>query len=162
LKNLYHLFNVLKTERAERGAIDFDMPETKIVFGKNKKIEKIVPYERFDSHKVIEECMLSANICAAKFLNDHKQPGLYRVHEGPTEEKLENLRKFLNEIGLSIPAHREPVPSDYAHILRTVQDRPDAHVIQTMLLRSMSQAVYSADNRGHFGLAFDAYAHFTS
>jgi ribonuclease R len=162
LEHLYELFNTLQKARKARGAIDFDLPETKIVFGKDRKIEKIIPYERFDSHRVIEECMLCANICAAKFLEDHEQPGLYRVHQGPTEEKLENLRKFLTEIGLSMPAHREPVPKDYAHILRVVQDRPDAHMIQTMLLRSMSQAVYSPDNRGHFGLAFEAYAHFTS
>lgn len=162
LEHLYALFNILQKARKARGAIDFDLPETKIVFGKDKKIEKIIPYERFESHRVIEECMLCANICAAKFLEQHKQPGLYRVHQGPTEEKLENLRKFLTEIGLGIPAHRDPVPSDYAHILRVVQERPDAHMIQTMLLRSMSQAVYSPDNRGHFGLAFEAYAHFTS
>lgn len=162
LEHLYELFRMLQKARKARGAIDFDLPETKIVFGKDRKIEKIIPYERFESHRVIEECMLCANICAAKFLEGHKQPGLYRVHQGPTEEKLENLRKFLTEIGLGIPAHRNPVPADYAHILRVVQDRPDAHMIQTMLLRSMSQAVYSPDNRGHFGLAYEAYAHFTS
>jgi ribonuclease R len=162
LENLYDLFRTLQKARKTRGAIDFDLPETKIVFGKDRKIEKIVPYERFDSHRVIEECMLCANICAARFLEKHKQPGLYRVHQGPTDEKLENLRKFLQEIGLSMPTHREPVPGDYAHILRVIQDRPDAHMIQTMLLRSMSQAIYSPDNRGHFGLAFEAYAHFTS
>lgn len=162
LQHLYDLFHVLQNARKTRGAIDFDMPETKIIFGKDKKIEKIVPYERFDSHRVIEECMLCANICAAKFLEKNKQPGLYRVHQGPTEEKLENLRKFLKEMGLSMPGHREPVSGDYAHILRVVQDRPDSHMIQTMLLRSMSQAIYSPDNRGHFGLAYEAYAHFTS
>jgi ribonuclease R len=106
--------------------------------------------------------MLCANICAARFLAKHDQPGLYRVHQGPTEEKLENLKKFLNEMGLSIPKTRLPVPGDYAHILRVIQGRPDAHLIQTMLLRSMSQAIYSPDNRGHFGLAYEAYAHFTS
>lgn len=162
LENLYDLFRVLQKARTARGAIDFDMPETKIVFGKDRKIEKIIPYERFDSHRVIEECMLSANICAARFLEKHKQPGLYRVHEGPTEEKLENLKKFLHEMGLSIPLHRQPIPSDYAHIMRVTQERPDANMIQTMLLRSMSQAIYSPDNRGHFGLAYEAYAHFTS
>lgn len=162
LENLYDLFRTLHKARAARGAIDFDLPETKIVFGKDRKIEKIVPYERFDSHRVIEECMLAANICAARFLEKHKQPGLYRVHEGPTEEKLENLLRFLNEIGLRMPGHRQPVPADYAHILRVVQDRADANMIQTMLLRSMSQAIYSPDNKGHFGLAYDAYAHFTS
>lgn len=162
LEDLYDLFRVLQKARATRGAIDFDLPETKIVFGPNRKIEKIVPYERFDSHKVIEECMLAANISAAKYLEKNKVPALYRVHEGPTEEKLNDLRRFLSEMALKMPSHREPVPDDYAHILRTIKDRPDAHMIQTVLLRSMSQAVYSPDNKGHFGLAFDAYAHFTS
>lgn len=162
LENLYELFRVLHKARQARGAIDFDLPETKIVFGADRKIEKIIPYERFDSHRVIEECMLCANICAARFLAKNKQPGLYRVHEGPTEEKLKDLRRFLNELGLKMPGHREPVPGDYAHILRIIQDRPDAHMIQTVLLRSMSQAVYSPDNKGHFGLAYEAYAHFTS
>jgi ribonuclease R len=162
LTHLYDLFRTLHKARKARGAIDFDLPETKIEFGKDRKIKKIVPYERFDSHRVIEECMLCANICAARFLEKNKQPGLYRVHEGPTEEKLENLRRFLNEMGLKMPGHREPVPADYAHILRVIQDRPDAHMIQTILLRSMSQAVYSPENKGHFGLAYEAYAHFTS
>lgn len=162
LTHLYDLFRVLHKARQARGAIDFDLPETKIMFGKDRKIEKIVPYERFNSHRVIEECMLCANICAARFLEKSKQPGLYRVHQGPTEEKLHDLRRFLNEMGLKMPGHREPVPADYAHILRVIQDRPDAHMIQTVLLRSMSQAVYDPDNRGHFGLAYDAYAHFTS
>ncbi|HEX4044443.1 MAG TPA: ribonuclease R [Gammaproteobacteria bacterium] len=162
LTHLYDLFNVLRKARQDRGAIDFDLPETKIIFGKNRKIEKIVPYERFASHRVIEECMLCANICAAKFLEKNKQPALYRVHEGPTEDKLNDLQRFLQEIGLKMPSNRAPVPGDYAHILRVIQDRPDAHMIQTILLRSMSQAIYDPDNRGHFGLAFDAYAHFTS
>lgn len=162
LEELYKLFHVLLAARTKRGAIDFDMPETKIVYGKDRKIEKIVPYERFDSHRVIEECMLCANISAAQFLEKHKQAGLYRVHEGPREEKLEGLRLFLQEIGLTMPAHREPVPADYAKILHQVRERPDSGMIQTMLLRSMSQAIYSPDNKGHFGLAYDAYTHFTS
>lgn len=162
LENLYALFAVLHKARDSRGAIDFDMPETKIVYGKDRKIEKIVPYERFNSHKVIEECMLAANISAAQFLQKHEQPGLYRVHEGPRQEKLEDLRRFLQDIGLKMPVHRDPVPADYAHILRAVRERPDASMIQMMLLRSMSQAIYSPDNKGHFGLSYDAYAHFTS
>ncbi len=162
LINLYDLYHVLTKTRHERGAIDFDMPETKIVFGRDRKIEKIVPYERLNSHRVIEECMLSANICAAEYLQKNKQPGLYRVHEGPTEEKLSDLRKFLIEMGLKMPAHRAPVPGDYASVLRAVKERADAHMIQTVLLRSMSQAVYGPENKGHFGLAYDAYAHFTS
>lgn len=162
LENLYALYRVLVQSRNKRGAIDFDMPETRIVYGQDKKIEKIVPYERFESHKVIEECMLCANISAAKFLEKYEQPGLYRVHEGPKQERLEDLRRFLNEIGLKMVTHRAPVPADYASLLRKVQERPDAHMIQTMMLRSMSQAVYSPDNRGHFGLSYDAYTHFTS
>ncbi len=162
LEQLYALFDVLQKARKTRGAIDFDLPETKIVFGPHRKIEKIVPYERFDSHKVIEECMLAANISTAKYLEKNKVPALYRVHEGPTEEKINDLRRFLSEMALKMPSHREPVPEDYAHILRTIKDRPDAHMIQTVLLRSMSQAVYSPENKGHFGLAFDAYTHFTS
>ena len=138
------------------------MPEIKIVFGKDKKIEKIIPYERFDSHRVIEECMLCANICTARLLEKHEQPGLYRVHQGPTVEKLNDLRRFLSEMALQMPSHRDPVPADYSKILRATKERPDAHVIQTVLLRSMSQAVYSPDNKGHFGLAYEAYTHFTS
>lgn len=162
LTHLYDLFRTLQKARVARGAIDFDMPETKIVFGKDRKIEKIVPYERFDSHRVIEECMLSANICAARFLQKNKQPALYRVHEGPREEKLNDLMRFLKEMALPMPTHREPQPADYSHILRVTKDRPDAKMIQTILLRSMSQAIYSPENKGHFGLAYDAYTHFTS
>lgn len=162
LENLYALFNILEKARKARGAIDFDMPETKIVFGKDRKIEKIIPYERFLSHKVIEECMLAANITTAHYLQKHKQPALYRVHEGPREEKLNDLRRFLQEMGLKMAAHREPVPADYAHVLRVTADRPDSRMIQTILLRSMSQAVYASENKGHFGLAYDAYTHFTS
>jgi ribonuclease R len=162
LTHLYDLFKVLHDARQKRGAIDFDLPETKIVFGKDRKIEKIVPYERFNSHRVIEECMLSANICAARFLEKNEQPALYRVHQGPTQEKLNDLRRFLQEMGLKMPTNREPLPADYATILRAVADRPDANMIQTVLLRSMSQAVYQPENKGHFGLAYDAYTHFTS
>src|SRR3990167_6161798 len=156
LSELYNLFNVLQKARKARGAIDFDLPETKIVFGKDRKIEKIVPYERFNSHRVIEECMLCANICAARYIEKHEHPGLYRVHEGPREEKLEDLQRFLQLIGLKMPAHREVEPSDYAKVLRAVKGRPDANMIQTIMLRSMSQAIYSAENKGHFGLAYEA------
>lgn len=162
LTDLYALFHVLKKARTARGSIDFDLPETKIIFGRDRKIEKIVPYERFESHRVIEESMLCANICAAKVLKKHQMAGLYRVHEGPSAEKLQDLRRFLNEMGLKMPGHREPVPADYAHLLRSTRDRPDAKMIQTILLRSMSQAIYSPDNKGHFGLAYEAYTHFTS
>ena len=162
LSHLYDLFHVLHDLRIERGAIDFDLPETKIVFGKDRKIEKIVPYERYLSHRVIEEAMLSANICAARFLEKNKQLGLYRVHEGPTKEKLNDLKRFLKEMGLTMSKPHAPTPADYANLLRAVKDRPDAHMIQTILLRSMSQAIYNPDNKGHFGLAYEAYTHFTS
>lgn len=162
LQELYNLYYALYNARKLRGAIDFDLPETKIVFGKNRKIKKIVPYERFLSHRVIEECMLAANICAAKFFKKAKLPSLYRVHEGPTVEKLENLRKFLTAMGLPLPRRADPQPADYARILQIAKERPDVSMIQTILLRSMSQAIYSPDNRGHFGLAYDEYTHFTS
>jgi ribonuclease R len=163
LTDLYALYSVLHHARIARGAIDFNLPETKIVFGKNRKIDKIVAYERFQSHRVIEECMLAANISAAKFLAKHSMPALYRIHEGPKERKLDDLRQFLRELGLlSMRGTKRPEPKDYAKILQQVENRPDAHMIQTVLLRSMSQAVYSPENKGHFGLAYEAYTHFTS
>lgn len=162
IQELFALYHALHKGRKKRGSIDFDLPETKIIFGENRKIEKIVALQRNDAHRLIEECMLCANICAARFLLKHDCPGLYRVHEGPSPEKLMDLRKFLNERGLKLPGKSEPTPRDYAKLLMTVADRPDAHVIQTLLLRSLSQAIYDPENRGHFGLAFDAYTHFTS
>lgn len=161
LDQLYDLFKVLLAVRGERGTIDFDTVETQIIFGRNRKIEKIVPRSRNDAHKLIEECMLCANVCAARFLEKHKVPGLYRVHEGPTLEKKLNLNSFLGTMGLALTA-KEITPHDLQTLLHKVKDRPDYHVIQTVVLRSMSQAIYSGDNKGHFGLAFKAYAHFTS
>lgn len=162
LEELFVLYRILRKTREKRGAIDFDLPETKIIFGAGRKIEKIIPTERNDAHRVIEECMLCANICAALFLTKNKCPGLFRVHEGPTQEKLKDLRQFIREMGLKFPARSDPTPTDYSRLLRSVADRPDAHLIQTVLLRSLSQAIYSPENKGHFGLAYDAYAHFTS
>ena len=161
IEELYNLFKVFKQVRADRGTIDFETVETQIIFGRNRKIDKIVPAVRNDAHKVIEECMLSANVCAARFLEKHGVPGLYRVHEGPTLEKRLNLNMFLGSLGLSIPQGKVK-PADLQALLEDVRDRPDFQVIQTMVLRSMSQAVYTSDNHGHFGLAFNAYAHFTS
>ena len=117
---------------------------------------------RNDAHRLIEECMLAANVCAADFLKRNKHPGLYRVHAGPTPEKLENLRAFLRGVGLALGGGEKPHASDYAALMAQVRDRPDAQMLQTMVLRSMQQAVYSPDNIGHFGLAYEAYAHFTS
>lgn len=163
LDTLHDIYQVFKQVRRERGAIEFETTETRIQFDQDRKIDQIVPIVRNDAHKLIEECMLAANVCSAKFLEKHGLPGLYRVHEGPSEQKLENLHSFLGELGLSLPGKADkPHPSDYQQLLSQVRDRPDAHLIQTVMLRSMSQAVYTPDNDGHFGLGYDAYTHFTS
>ncbi|MFK8049218.1 MAG: ribonuclease R [Halioglobus sp.] len=162
LKRLHSLYKVLLGARDKRGAIDFDTVETRIIFDEKRKIEAIVPVARNDAHKLIEECMLSANVAAARFFEEQKLPILYRVHEGPGEQKLENLRSFLGELGLDLRGGDKPSPSDYRELLAAVEDRDDTSVIQTMLLRSLSQAVYQPENKGHFGLHFPAYAHFTS
>ncbi len=161
IEELYNLYNTLIKVRAERGTIDFETVETQIVFGRNRKIDQIVPAVRNDAHKIIEECMLCANVSAAKFLAKHNLPGLYRVHEGPTLEKRLNLNSFLGSLGLSVPSGKI-TPADIQILLSKVKDRPDYQVIQTVVLRSMSQAIYTNDNQGHFGLAFKEYAHFTS
>jgi len=162
LEELFTIYRILHKARIKRGAIDFDLPETKIVFGEGRKIERIVRLQRNDAHRLIEECMLCANISAAKFLIKNEAPGLYRIHAGPSTEKLIDMRKFLGELGLKMPGKEEPSPKDYAVLLKSIEDRPDANVIQTVLLRSLSQAVYSHENIGHFGLAYEAYSHFTS
>ena len=162
LEELYALYKALRKLRAKRGAIDFETTETRIVFGADRKIERIVPVQRNDAHKIIEECMIAANVCAARFLNRHKLPTLYRVHEGPQADRLVDLREFLGELGLSLGGGEKPAAGDYARLLAKVQTRPDAHLIQTVMLRSLSQARYSPDNVGHFGLAHQEYLHFTS
>ncbi len=162
LHELYALYQALRAAREQRGAIDFETTETRIVFGAGRKIEKIVPVVRNDAHKLIEECMISANVCAGEFLLQHDMPGLYRVHQGPGEQKLVDLRAFLGELGLSLGGGEQPEPKHYAKLLDSVRERPDAHLIQTVLLRSLAQAVYSPVNSGHFGLALESYAHFTS
>ncbi len=162
LEELYNLYKAFRKLRNQRGAIDFDTTETRIVFGADRKIERIVPVQRNDAHKIIEECMIAANVCTARFLRRHKLPTLYRVHEGPKAEKLSDLREFLGELGLSLQGGDKPQAGDYAKLLQTVQSRPDAHLIQTVMLRSLSQARYSPDNVGHFGLSHSEYLHFTS
>ncbi len=162
LKRLHALYKALRAARDTRGAIDFETVETRIIFDAQRKIDAIVPVQRNDAHKLIEECMLCANVATARFFEAAKLPILYRVHEGPTAEKLEGLRQFLGELGLNLRGGEKPTPLDYQDLLQQVVDRDDAHVIQTMLLRSLSQAVYQCDNGGHFGLHYDAYAHFTS
>ncbi|MDH5407822.1 MAG: ribonuclease R [Gammaproteobacteria bacterium] len=162
LENLHELYKVLLNSRQQRGAIDFETTETRIVFGADRKIDSIVPVVRNDAHKLIEECMLLANTAAADFLEEHKLPALFRVHEGPNEEKISVLREFLSELGLDLGGGDSPEPKHYAKLLNSIKGRHDAHLIQTVMLRSLKQAVYTPDNAGHFGLAFDAYAHFTS
>lgn len=162
LEVLHGLYKKLRMAREERGAIDFDTVETRIEFGPERKIERIVPVHRNDAHKMIEECMLCANVATARFLEKNKQPALYRIHEGPKDQKLQNLRGFLGELGLNLPGGDKPEPKDYLRLAETIEARPDQHIIQTMMLRSMQQAVYSPENKGHFGLAYEAYAHFTS
>ncbi|GAB3111993.1 ribonuclease R [Aestuariicella hydrocarbonica] len=160
--SLHRLYQTFRVARTARGAIDFETVETRILFDENRKIDQIVPVVRNDAHKLIEECMLAANVCAARFLEKHELPGLYRVHEGPREEKLANLREFLGELGLSMPGQDEPKPENYQALLQSVEGRSDSNLIQTVMLRSLSQAMYQPDNKGHFGLAYTAYAHFTS
>jgi len=162
LEELYSLYKAFRKLRNQRGAIDFETTETRIVFGADRKIERIVPIQRNDAHKIIEECMIAANVCTARFLKRHKLPTLYRVHEGPKAEKLSDLREFLGELGLSLGGGEKPQAGDYAKLLKKVQSRPDAHLIQTVMLRSLSQARYSPDNIGHFGLSHTEYLHFTS
>ncbi|WP_151636323.1 ribonuclease R [Noviherbaspirillum aerium] len=162
LLNLYEVFQALLQARQVRGAIDFETTETYIVCNAAGKIEKIIPRTRNDAHRVIEECMLAVNVCAADLLARHKHPGVYRVHAGPSKEKLNQVRTFLKQMGLHLGGGDTPAASDYAELIPKIKLRPDAVLLQTMLLRSMQQAVYSPDNIGHFGLAYEAYAHFTS
>ena len=162
LLEMHRLFKVLLKRRNKRGAIDFDTTETRIVFGEDRKIDKIIPLVRNDAHKLIEEFMILANVSAAKFLHKHNMPALYRVHGSPKEAKIEALKEFLAEVGMILGGGEKPAPGDYAELLEQLHDRPDAHLIQTVLLRSLQQAVYTPDNNGHFGLAHEAYAHFTS
>ncbi len=163
LRHLYEVFQVLLESRERRGAIDFDTTETKIVCDVNGRIEKIVPRTRNDAHRLIEECMLAANVCTANFVLHHKQLALFRVHEGPTPEKLGQLREFLKVQSLKLGStHGDPTSKDYAKLSLSIRDRPDASLLQTMLLRSMQQAIYTPDNAGHFGLSYEAYTHFTS
>jgi len=162
LENLYALYKVLAAAREARGAIDFDTVELALIFDDEGRIERIVPTARNDAHRLIEECMLAANVCTADFLRGHEHPALYRVHEGPPPEKLEALRAFLGSSALSLGGGDKPQPADYAKLLAKIDGRPDEALLQQVLLRSLSQAQYHPDNVGHFGLAFDAYTHFTS
>ncbi|MDP1594229.1 MAG: ribonuclease R [Gallionella sp.] len=162
LQHLYELFQRLLKAREKRGAIDFETVETQMIFTDQGKIERIVPVVRNDAHKLIEECMLAANVCAAGFLHDHHHPVLYRIHQGPTPEKLEALREFMKEFGLGLTGEDEPQAADYSKLLKRIKGRPDAALLQTVMLRSLRQAKYEPENIGHFGLGYEAYTHFTS
>ncbi len=162
LEALDKLFRTLLKARAKRGAIDFGSTETQINFDEQGKIKEIVPVIRNDAHRIIEECMLAANVCASDFLHANKQPTLFRVHEGPTAERLAALRGFLAEFGLDLGGGDKPHAKEYGVLLEKIKDRPDHGLLQTVMLRSLKQAVYSPENKGHFGLAYEAYTHFTS
>ncbi|MEN9450134.1 MAG: ribonuclease [Pseudomonadota bacterium] len=162
LQNLHSLYQLLRQTREARGAIDFETTETQVIFGPDRKIKQIIPSVRTVAHRIIEECMLLANVSAAHFLLKAKIPTLFRDHAAPAAEKLADLKSFLAELGLRFPNKKTVTPEDYSSLLKLIADRPDAHLIQTVMLRSLSQAIYSPENIGHFGLAFDAYAHFTS
>jgi ribonuclease R len=159
---LHDVYRALLSSRAVRGAVDFETTETQIVCDDNGRIEKIVPRVRTEAHRLIEEAMLAANVCSADFIHQSKHPGLFRVHEGPTPEKKDLLRNYLKALGLPYAVSDEPKPSEFQHIAQATKDRPDAQQIHTMLLRSMQQAIYTPINSGHFGLAYEAYTHFTS
>ncbi|MBX9937551.1 MAG: ribonuclease R [Burkholderiaceae bacterium] len=162
LLNLHDVYRALLQSRQARGAVDFETVETQIVCDDNGRIEKIVPRTRNDAHKLIEEAMLAANVCSADFIAQGKQHGLYRVHEGPTPEKQDILRSYLKAMAVGMTISENPQPAEFQAIAEATKDRPDAQQIHTMLLRSMQQAIYTPVNSGHFGLAFEAYTHFTS
>ncbi len=162
LNDLHALYRILFAARTERGAIEFDSTESKFEFNEQGRISAVVPVIRNDAHRLIEECMLAANVAAARYFERKKVPAIYRIHDLPSEEKLNDLREFLGQLALRLPGGDKPVAADYAQLLREIAERPDRGLIQTVLLRSMQQAMYSAENVGHFGLAYPAYTHFTS
>lgn len=162
LMNLYELYQSLFSQRQARGALEFDSAETKIQFDETQKIENIVEVTRLETHRLIEECMLCANVSAAKYLKRNQVPSLYRVHSGPEAEKVSNLRLILKDMGLSLAGGKKPKPEMYTELLRQLEERPEQHLVQTLLLRSLNQAVYSPKMSGHFGLAYQLYTHFTS
>jgi ribonuclease R len=162
LQSLYELYRLRRSAREREGLMELDMPETRIIYNAERKIEAIVPLLRNEAHRLIEEFMLAANVCAARFIDAAGYPSLYRLHDGPSEEKRDDLRKFLFELGLSLTGGDEPDVRDYARLLDDMARREDAEVIKPIILRSLSQAFYGPDNSGHFALGFSHYTHFTS
>ena len=162
LEELHNMYKVLEQARESRGGISFETEEAKFIFNAERRIERVERTVRNDAHKLIEECMILANIASARFVEKHQEPALFRDHDRPSDDSITSFRTVLNELGLSLPGGVKPEPIDYAELLTQIADRPDAEMLQTMLLRSMKQAVYDPENRGHFGLALQSYAHFTS
>ena len=162
LEELHSMYKVLEQAREARGGISFETEEAKFIFNAERRIERVERTVRNDAHKLIEECMILANIASARFVEKHQEPALFRDHDRPSDDSITSFRTVLNELGLSLPGGAKPEPIDYAELLTQIADRPDAEMLQTMLLRSMKQAVYDPENRGHFGLALQSYAHFTS
>jgi ribonuclease R len=162
LLDLLDVYRALLKSRVKRGAVDFESTETHIICDDLGRIEKIVPRTRTDAHRLIEESMLAANVCAADFIAQAGHASLFRVHEGPTPEKRVTLQNYLRSLGLGLSVSDEPKPAEFQAIALATKERPDAAQIHTMLLRSMQQAIYTPANSGHFGLAYEAYTHFTS
>lgn len=162
LEELYSMYKVLEQSRAQRGGISFESDEPKFIFNAERRIERVEHTVRNDAHKIIEECMILANIASARFVEKHNEPALFRDHDRPSDDSITGFRTVLNELGLTLPGGAKPEPIDYSSLLEQIADRPDHEMLQTMLLRSMKQAVYDPENRGHFGLALASYAHFTS
>lgn len=162
LQELHALYKVLDQARAERGGIAFETEEAKFIFNAERRIERVEPTVRNDAHKLIEECMIMANVAAARFVEKHNEPALFRVHDRPSDDHISALRSVLSELGLTLGGGLKPQPKDYATLMDEVSERPDREMLQTMLLRSMKQAIYDPENRGHFGLALASYGHFTS
>lgn len=162
LRNLHNLYRALKRSRNQRGAIEFETQESKFIFNAQRKIDHIVPVVRNDAHKMIEECMILANVSAARLLEKHQASALYRVHDEPDDSRLNAFKSYLGEVGIEHKIGDSATPKDFTRVVDLIRNRPDQELIQTMLLRSMKQAVYEPDNIGHFGLALEAYAHFTS
>ncbi|QBL10237.1 ribonuclease R [Rheinheimera sp. D18] len=162
IEALNRLYKTLAKVRGQRGALEFETVETRFVFNSHRKIEQIVPVHRVESHKIIEECMIMANVAAARFIEKHDAHTLFRVHERPDADRFDNFRRFLAELGIEANLSKEPTPLELTETLAKLGERPDRELIETTMLRSMKQAVYQGDNQGHFGLALEAYAHFTS
>jgi ribonuclease R len=162
LDQLYALSQLLLRRRRKHGTLELELPETRIVYDAKRKIERIEPTQRNDAHRLIEECMLAANVCAADLMDKRKAAGVYRVHDAPPSDRVEEVRRVLTEFGIELGGGAQPTPADYARAAERATGQPFAHTVHMLLLRSLSQAVYTVENKGHFALGFSHYTHFTS